>query len=154
MKKNGNLLSDEPAARVARECLAVRLRIVNRVVTRIYDEALRPLGMTVNQMNILAVVEKMSEARPGAIGDVLEMEKSTVSRNVERLRRRGWLRESPGPDARSVLLTTTAQGQAFFRKAMPAWSRAQEKVRRLLGEAGTASLARLGDRFFLAHGNA
>src|SRR5262249_56680863 len=93
-------VDNTPAARVARDCFAVRLRLLNRIVTRIYDEALRPVGMTANQMNILAVLENMSEAQPSDLCRVLYMEKSTVSRNVERMRQQGWLRERPGPDAR------------------------------------------------------
>ncbi|SRR5216683_1373964 len=143
-----NKTPDCPADLVRRECFAVRLRLLNRVITRIYDEALRPLGVTVNQMNILAVVENMSEAEAGVIGQFLQMEKSTVSRNVERMRRQGWLSEKPGADARRVVLSVTARGQALLVKALPLWRQAQEQVRQLLGEAGVASITRVADRFF------
>ncbi len=39
--------------KVASECVAVRLRMLNRVITNIYDDALRPLDLKVSQMNIL-----------------------------------------------------------------------------------------------------
>ena len=137
-----------PAVRIARDCFAVRVRLLNRIVTRIYDEALRPVGMTANQMNILAVLENMSEAQPSDLCRVLHMEKSTVSRNAERMRQQGWLRERPGHDARSVLLATTARGRALLIKAMPLWEDAQRRVRELLGEAGAASIDRLAQPFF------
>ena len=50
--------------KVASECIAVRLRMLNRVVTNIYDDALRPLGLKVSQMNILVAAAKMGTARP------------------------------------------------------------------------------------------
>jgi DNA-binding MarR family transcriptional regulator len=137
-----------PAGLVRRECFAVRLRLLNRVITRVYDEALRPLGLTVNQMNILAVLENLSEAEAGDIGRVLHMEKSTVSRNTERMRRQGWLTTQAGSDARRVRLSVTGRGRALLGKAMPLWSGAQEHVRGLLGEAGAASITRVADRFF------
>ena len=46
----------EIAATIADECLAVRIRLLNRVVSGVYDQALRPLGITAGQMNILVVV--------------------------------------------------------------------------------------------------
>jgi DNA-binding MarR family transcriptional regulator len=140
---------DCPADQVRRECFAVRLRLLNRVITRIYDDALRPLGVTVNQMNILAVVENMSEAEPGVIGRFLHMEKSTVSRNIERMRRQGWLSAKAGSDARRMVLSATARGRALLAKAMPLWNQGQEQVRELLGEAGIASVKRVADPFFL-----
>jgi hypothetical protein len=50
---------------IARDCIAVRLRLLNRVVTNLYDDALRPLGMKVSQFNILVVTAKLGLARPG-----------------------------------------------------------------------------------------
>jgi DNA-binding MarR family transcriptional regulator len=141
-------VENTPAARVARDCFAVRVRLLNRIVTRIYDEALRPVGMTANQMNILAVLENMTEAQPSDLCRVLHMEKSTVSRNIERMQQQGWVRERSGPDARAVLLATTARGRALLIRAMPLWEDAQDQVRKLLGDAGTASIDRLAQPFF------
>src|SRR5881409_628547 len=50
---------------IARTCIAVRLRLLNRVVTNFYDDALRPLGLKVSQLNILIVTAKPGPARPG-----------------------------------------------------------------------------------------
>jgi hypothetical protein len=46
---------------IAQDCIAVRMRLLNRVVTKIYDDALRPLGIKTSQLNILVVT-----ARPRA----------------------------------------------------------------------------------------
>ena len=43
----------ETADRMARECIAVRVRLINRVITALYDEALRPFGLRISQANIL-----------------------------------------------------------------------------------------------------
>ena len=52
---------------IARECLVVRLRMLNRVVTNIYDEALRPLGVKASQLNILVVTARLGLARPADV---------------------------------------------------------------------------------------
>ena len=84
--------SEHPTADlIASECLAVRVRLLSRTITGIYDEALRPLGLTVGQMNILVVVAKRGPVSPGEVARRLNMEKSTVSRNIDRMAKRGWL---------------------------------------------------------------
>src|SRR6516162_3196973 len=55
---------DEEPFAFAGECIAVRLRLVNRVVTNLYDAALRPLGLKVSQLNILVVTAKLGLAQP------------------------------------------------------------------------------------------
>jgi len=57
----------ELADRMARECIAVRVRLINRVISALYDEALRPFGLRISQANILAAVAYMGEARPGEV---------------------------------------------------------------------------------------
>ena len=55
---------------VARECIATKVRLLNRAVTAIYDEALRPFGLKVTQMTVLVTVAGMESASPGAVGRI------------------------------------------------------------------------------------
>ena len=55
---------DRAAETIAGECLAVRVRMLNRTITAIYDDALRPLGLTTGQLNILVVVTKRGPLSP------------------------------------------------------------------------------------------
>src|SRR5262245_50274960 len=138
---------DAIVKRVARECFALRVQLLNRVVTRLYDDALRPLGVTLNQMSILTVLANLSAAQPGDIGELLQMEKSTVSRNVKRMRQQKWVREAPGADGRRVVLSLTETGRALLARAVPLWERAQASAQELLGGdgAGVASIMELVD---------
>ena len=125
---------------VASECLAVRVRILNRAITSLYDAALRPLGVKVSQMNILVVTAKLGVARPGKICDFLQMDASTLSRNAERMAAQGWLEVVSGHDARTQPLRVTKQGMKLLERALPAWQQAQTKTRAILGEAGVRLL--------------
>ena len=118
---------------IARECIAVKVRMLNRVVTKIYDDALRPFGLRVSQMNILVATAKFGTARPAEICDRLHLEVSTLSRNVERMKARGWLRAVSDEDRRAQPFCLTPQGKKLLKKAAPAWKRAQEKARLVLG---------------------
>ncbi|MFC1836152.1 MarR family winged helix-turn-helix transcriptional regulator [Thermodesulfobacteriota bacterium] len=72
-------------AELARDCIAVRVRLINRVITAIYDEALRPFGVKASQMNILVAVSAFGPAKPVNVCRVLHLDPSTMSRNVERM---------------------------------------------------------------------
>jgi DNA-binding MarR family transcriptional regulator len=119
---------------VAGECIAVRMRMLNRVITNIYDDALRPLDLKVSQMNILVAATKMGTARPTAICEHLHLDVSTLSRNVERMKGRGWLEVVPDEDGRSQPFRLTPQGRKLLEKAVPAWSAAQQQVKQVLGD--------------------
>ena len=121
--------------KIAGECIAVRLRMLNRIITNIYDDALRPLDLKVSQMNILVAAAKMGTARPAEVCEHLHLDVSTLSRNVERMKARGWLEVVPDEDGRSQPFRLTPQGRRLLDKAVPAWSAAQQKVKTLLGDA-------------------
>ena len=119
---------------IAGECIAVRMRMLNRVVTNIYDDALRPLGVKVSQMNILVAAGRMGTARPAEICERLQLDVSTLSRNVERMKARGWLEVIPDEDGRAQPFRLTNEGRKLLERAAPAWKKAQRKARSLLGD--------------------
>jgi hypothetical protein len=102
--------------KVARECVAVRLRLLNRVITNIYDDALRPLELKVSQMNILVAAAEIGTARPSEVCE------------------RGWLEVVPGEDGRGQPFRLTAQGRKLLKKALPAWNAAQQQVLSVFGD--------------------
>src|SRR5438093_13419858 len=120
--------------KIAGECIAARLRILNRVVTNIYDDALRPLDLKVSQMNILVAAAKMGTARPSEVCGHLHLDVSTLSRNVDRMKARGWLEVVPDEDGRSQPFRLTREGRKLLEKAVPAWSEAQQQVKKALGD--------------------
>ena len=131
---------------ISKTCIAVRLRLLNRVVTNFYDEALRPLGLKVSQLNILIVTAKLGLARPAQICEILQLDSSTLSRNLERMRAHGWLEVVPEEDARAQPFQLTLQGKRLIEKAVPAWEQAQRQAIELLGDEGIALLDKAAKR--------
>ena len=127
------------AATIAAECLAVRVRVLSRTVTSLYDEALRPHGLKVTQMNLLvALVVAGREHGRRVLCDLLHLERSTLSRTIERMRRQGWVTTSPDADARTHLVSVTDAGKALLERAKPAWDEAQAQALALLGDEARA----------------
>ncbi|WP_394846996.1 MarR family transcriptional regulator [Pendulispora brunnea] len=119
------------AKSIAEQCLAMRMRRLNRVITRIYDEELRPYDVGVAQLNALVALGLAGELQPAQLGAVLDVEKSTLSRNLRRLEERGWIDIVGQGSAQRVSLT--ARGEAVLGKARPAWERAQKRAQETLG---------------------
>jgi DNA-binding MarR family transcriptional regulator len=143
-----NSKTDKAIDAIARDCIAVRVRLLNRVITNLFDDALRPLGLKVSQLNILVVAAKLGLARPGVVCDLLHLDASTLSRNVERMEAKGWLEVVPDEDGRAQPFRLTAAGRELLGRTVPAWRQAQGKAAAVLGQAGVGLLheaaARLG----------
>ncbi len=131
------------AREISQDCIASRARLLNRVLTRIYDQALRPHGIKISQLGLLGAIELYGPIRPGRLGGLLEMDKSTVSRNVRILADKGWISVAHTGDGRERLLELTNDGRAKFVAAAPAWSTAQQEAGTFLGPDGGAVLDRL-----------
>ncbi len=137
--------ANEPIAdMIADECLAVRIRLLNRAITAIYDEALRPLGVTVGQLNVLVAVAKLGPISPRDLARRLSMEKSTLSRNAELMRSHGWIEVESGDSPRR-LLRTRPKGLRLLEKAVPLWKDAQARTKAMLGQRGAQSLLRVAN---------
>jgi len=121
-------------------CVGGCVRKLNRMVTAIYDGALAGAGVKTSQFSVLISVANRTRVRPAELTELLQMDESTLSRNVERMCARGWLRLVRDSDRRSHLIEVTDNGQALIRKSLPAWQKAQAEVSERLGTGTVAEL--------------
>ena len=112
---------------IASNCLAVRARIASRDITKLYDDALRPLGLRITQLNILVAVAELGEPTPSRIGEALHLDRSTLSRTLERMKQNGWLTELTAEDGRSRPVKLSDAGRKMIHRAYPVWQRAQQE---------------------------
>jgi DNA-binding MarR family transcriptional regulator len=125
---------------MADECLAFRVRSLSRVITNIYDAALEQHGITMNQATMLIMLSYAGKAGPGRIGQVLIMEKSTVSRNLKLMKKQGWIEAVEGGTGRDQVMSATKKGKTLLTAFHPAWKKAQKETERLVGEKGVAAV--------------
>lgn len=139
------------AERISRECLGMPLRMLHRAVSAVYDDALAGHGVGIAQLNLLVAVERLGErATPSLVSRVLMLEKSSVSREVDRLVERGWMSRRTRARGRSQLLAITVQGRRVIDAVIPNWEAAQARVRALLGDAGADLLVSMAERLHAA----
>ncbi|MEZ5992920.1 MAG: MarR family winged helix-turn-helix transcriptional regulator [Planctomycetota bacterium] len=136
----------QAADEIAGACLASRTRLLGRVITSIYDDALRNVGLTASQMTILVALEHTGGIHPAAICEALKLDKSTLSRNVDRMERNGWVDKVAGEDARSHTLRLSEAGRQKLGEAVPYWRTAQATAEEVLGKGGMDTMVRISKR--------
>lgn len=129
-------------AEIAGRCAAVRLRLISRAVSRLFDEELRAQPLRISQMNILVAIAHGGPCRPGDVCRWLALDKSTLSRDLERLVAAGWL-ERRAVDGRRHELAATPAGLAVLEAALPAWRAAQQRVEEAFGREALGTVETL-----------
>ena len=122
-------------------CTCARLRKLTRRLTRIYDAHLAAQAIKVTQYSLLANAAR-GERTLSEFAIELEMDRSTLSRNLAPLAAQGWVEISVGADPRSRSISVTAAGRRKLKAALPLWRRAQCEIESLLGAASVGELHR------------
>ena len=115
-------------------CLCANLRRASRLLTQLYEDALRPFGLRSSQFTILQALSLTGEASQCRLGEILAMDSTTLTRTLAIMLRHKWLAERRGHDRRERLLRLTPAGNAHFRRALPTWQKVQSRVRTQWGE--------------------
>ena len=119
-------------------CACASLRRAARGVTQLYDAALHGSGLRVPQFTLLQALQWKGPSPQVALGELLALDSTTLSRTLRLLARAGWIRGTPGRDRREVRWTLTPAGRRRLARAKPAWERAQAQLRtRLTSEQWT-----------------
>jgi DNA-binding MarR family transcriptional regulator len=127
-------------------CACANLRRAARVMTRLYDAALHPSGLSVAQFTLLQALNTAPGMSQKQLAGLLEIDSTTLTRTLQPLRRAGWLRSTVGDDRREVHLALTVAGKRTYRRARPYWERAQGDFVRALGKEGWNRLMELSVR--------
>jgi len=123
-------------------CVCNTLRMATRVVTQLYDDALRPSGLRVTQFSMLAAIARLGEANLRQLEEALAIDQTTLTRSLGLLERDGLTERVDNPDRRVKAMRLTAKGRATLAVARPLWSLAQDRVLRELGARGWADARR------------
>jgi DNA-binding MarR family transcriptional regulator len=135
------------AEATAATCLATRVRQLSRIITRMYDDAMRPLGITASQYTLLAQLASRDGITAVEIGHELDIEKSTLSRNLKRLLALGMIIMDPPAGRRGRGLHLTSKGQVILKDAYPVWQAAQS---RSVAAMGVDTRSKLDDLLHVA----
>jgi DNA-binding MarR family transcriptional regulator len=119
---------------IGRTCACFKVRKAARAVTKLYEEVLRPIGLRATQFSLLMATRVMGPVTVVKLSQVTVMDRTTLTRNLQVLEKRGLIAINPGEDRREREVTLTASGMEVLVQAIPLWEAAQERVRQGLGE--------------------
>jgi DNA-binding MarR family transcriptional regulator len=125
---------------VSTPCLCNALRQASRAVSRLYDEELRGVGLRTTQYSLLRHLSRAGEVRQRDLGGLTSLDETTLTRNLRPLIDSGWVAVGAGEDRREKLVRLTAAGAAKLAEALPAWERAQQRLRSRLPKAAWSGL--------------
>jgi len=95
----------------------------------------------VSQFGLIVAIEQMAPVLASELTRVIDVEKSTLSRNIGLMSERGWLQiEAEGREKR---LSLSRAGKDLLEAVFPAWEHAQAAARERLGNATVETLDKL-----------
>lgn len=142
-------MSNLPAAfaqtlHIRDHCLCLHAQRAARALSRRFDEAFRPYGITSGQFSLLNGLNRPEPPTIGAVAELLAMDRSTVTANLKPLERAGLIAVAVDErDRRGRRVALTDAGRAVLDKATPVWIREHEVVEREIGDGDALRAALL-----------
>jgi DNA-binding MarR family transcriptional regulator len=99
-------------------------------MTALYDDALAKSGIKITQFSLLRAVERNEPASVSVLSEDLDLDRTTLARNLNPLERNGLIELAAGADRRVTEVRLTARGRRVLAKALPLWQKAQVEVER------------------------
>ena len=134
-----------PAAAGPVGCSSFKLRQLSRRVSQHFDRLVGSAGLKTTQYSLLTHVMRLAPVRPVDLAADMEMDASTLTRNLQPLIAQGWLEIGPGDDGRSRFVTITDSGRDKRAEAQREWKRAQLAFNEQIGDERVVKLHALID---------
>ena len=106
-------------------CTALNLRKASRVVTKLFDDVLRPIGLRSTQLPILVTLRLLGPTTMRQLSAELAMNPTTLTRNLRPLVKRGMVHVLAGDDKRTREISLAEEGRKLLEEAVPLWEKAQ-----------------------------
>lgn len=126
-----------------KHCIGSRLRRLSRIADGHIRKFLGAHKITENQMTILFTMHELGRTEQGKVGEVLCLERSTVSRNIKLLEKRKLILRS---DEYRPEVELTTEGKKFVKILIPQWEKAMDILVEKLNDDGLRSLQNLESR--------
>lgn len=116
------------------KCYCITMCRAANAITSFYDEGLAPAGITTKQFSLLINLSRLGEASTVELADFVNLERSTVTRNLKALLERGWIEDRAQEGRRNHKYAVTQKGQEKLEETDALWDNMQEKINAYLGE--------------------
>ena len=124
-------------------CYCIALRKASRKVSSLYDDALAEFDITVAQFSLMRRLQKGQPLSVTDLAERLDLDRSTVGRNVKLMERKGLILTETGEDLREARLRLSKTGEDLLQRSDPKWCQVQVDVETKLGTHGVQQLTAL-----------
>lgn len=110
-------------------CLCLHLQRAARAIARVFDEALKPVGLSHGQYSLMVALNRPEPPLLGELARFLAMDRTTLTANLKPLERRGLVSVAPDArDRRARRLSLTEAGQDVLVRAVPIWRATHDRI--------------------------
>jgi DNA-binding MarR family transcriptional regulator len=109
-----------------RQCVCTAARRRSRDLTRAFEKAMRGSGVRGTQFTLLATLVQTGPIPTTRLAEFQGLERTTLTRNLSRLVRDGFVQIHEGEDRRVRKVAITPAGEEVARRAFPFWKKAQD----------------------------
>lgn len=118
-----------------KSCISGQVMKCNRIIANVFRKYLSPFNITDSQLSMLFVISKINEVTQKNISEILYLEKSTVNRNLKRLKEKNYISLD-----QKVFISITEEGKVFLEQLIPEWNLAMKEIREVIGKEGENAL--------------
>jgi len=140
MKSSPRTSSARSSPTTPRGCTSQKTRVLSRRISQHFDHVIAASGLKTTQYSLLSGIVNLGPMRPGDLARTMNLDASTLTRNLQPLIAAGWVVIGPGDDERSRRVEATESGRRKRADAQRAWKRAQLAFNERVGEAAVARL--------------
>jgi len=119
---------------VAHDCMFAKLRHVSRYVTTVYTKELKNVGLTPVQSSMMTAIKLLENANINTLSDALNMDRTTINRNLKPLIRDEIVYMGEGEDKREKTVSLSNKGEDIYNRGYENWKIAQAKLQEKIGK--------------------
>lgn len=115
-------------------CYCINYRRAANTLTKYYDAAFAPIGLTGNQFFLLNSIQQLGSCNKSELAQYTSLDRTTIIRNLNTLEKKELVKPAPGASRRSSAIQLSETGNKAFMAGLGIWQKLQEEVQQVLGE--------------------
>ena len=118
-----------------KNCIVSKTMKINRLMNQLFRKHLSDTGITLSQLSMMFLISKKEVIAQHKLGEILFLEKSTVSRNLTRL-----LKEKYIDKKADKMIQVTIKGKRLIERTIPKWEAAMNEAKQKIAYSGEEAL--------------
>lgn len=124
-------------------CYCLDIRKASQSVTKLYSEALQPIGLTVTQFGLLKHIQAMAPVNVTNLAREMGLDRTTLVRSLKILEKKGFIDDISEDRTRNRKIILSKLGNEITEKATVLWNGVQKRLEEYLGKKDLQKLLEL-----------